>query len=104
MIFRLKIVPALDLPQDAVFLFFFFEEAPQVETHRKEVYRKEVLLVGCFANFADFFAAFAIKSLTAKVAKKSAEFAKNFHSSHPYQTRQAFSRTMACPTLHPHAC
>ena len=40
MIFRLEMIPTLDLPQDAVFLLFFFEEAPQVESHRKEVYRK----------------------------------------------------------------
>jgi hypothetical protein len=40
MIFRLQMVSALNLPQDAVFLLFFFEKAPQVETHRKEVYRK----------------------------------------------------------------
>jgi len=40
MIFLLKVVSAFDLPQDAVFLFLFFEKAPQVETHRKEVYPK----------------------------------------------------------------
>jgi len=31
-ILRLEMVSALDLPQDAVFLLFFFEEAPQVES------------------------------------------------------------------------
>ena len=40
MIFRLEMVAAFDLPQDAVFLFFFFEETAQVEGHRREVYRR----------------------------------------------------------------
>jgi hypothetical protein len=33
MIFGLEFVSALDLPQDAVLLFFFFEKAAQVEGH-----------------------------------------------------------------------
>jgi hypothetical protein len=37
-------VPTLDLPEDPVFLLFFFEEAPQVESHRKEVYRKKTVV------------------------------------------------------------
>jgi hypothetical protein len=43
MVFRLEMVSALDLPQDAVFLLFLLEKAPQVESHRREVYRKERL-------------------------------------------------------------
>ena len=33
MVFGLEMVSALDLPQDAVFLLFFLEEAPQVKSH-----------------------------------------------------------------------
>jgi hypothetical protein len=36
-------ISALDLPQDAVFLLLLVEEALQVESHRREVYRKAVL-------------------------------------------------------------
>jgi hypothetical protein len=37
-------ISALNLPQDAVFLFFFFEEAPQVESHRG---KSSGMICGC---------------------------------------------------------
>src|ERR1043166_4543671 len=46
--------------------FSFLKRRLRSRPIEKEVYRKEVLLVGCFANFADFFAPLLSKALNRK--------------------------------------